>query len=117
MAVWEWGGADPKCGEYTNPIARWMANCPDVGITPIVVTPAAPRSIAELTSGLWTPDEAVRQTWAKYAAEKERLRAAAGADWQTGSPPPGTSPLGPADLLTIAGAVVLGLVAIKVILK
>jgi len=122
MALWE---PDRRCSEYTNPIARWMGNCPDVRISPIIVTPAAPRSVAEMISGLWTPDEMMRQTWAKIAAEKQRQReiAAAAGDWQMpigtgeGGGDASKKELDASDWVLIGGAVIAGLVVVKSVLR
>lgn len=122
MAWVDWGTPDIKCSEYTNPIARWMGNCPDVQISPVYVTPAAPRSIAELTSGLWTPAEAMRLTLEKYTAEKQKVRDLnLAGSWQM--PSGGNDPAAPSDSLAasdwilVGGLVVAGLVVVKAVLK
>lgn len=119
MALWE---PDTKCSEYTNPIARWMGNCPDVNISPVYVTPAAPRSVAELTSGLWTPAEAMRLTLEKYTAEKQRVRDLnLAGSWQM--PSGGNDPAAPkkeldaSDWILIGGGILAGLVVVKAVLK
>jgi hypothetical protein len=120
MALWE---PDTKCSEYTNPIARWMGNCPDVRISPIIVTPAAPRSVAEMTSGLWTPAEAMRLTLEKYTAEKQRQRdLAVAGNWQMPSGDGGggdasKKELDASDWVLIGGAVIAGLVVVKSVLR
>lgn len=122
MAWVDWGTPDIKCSEYTNPIARWMGNCPDVQISPVYVTPAAPRSVAELTSGLWTPAEAMRLTLEKYTAEKQRVRDLnLAGNWQM--PSGGNDPAAPkkeldaSDWILIGGGILAGLVVVKAVLK
>lgn len=119
MALWE---PDTKCSEYTNPIARWMGNCPDVNISPVYITPAAPRSIPELTSGLWSPAEAMRLTLEKYTAEKQKIRDLnLAGNWQM--PSDGNDPAAPSDSLAasdwilVGGLAIASLVVVKAVLK
>ncbi len=120
MAWSEWGTPDPKCSEYTNPIARWMGNCPSSVIGPVVTTPAAPRSIPEMTSGLWTPEEAMRLSLEKYTAEKQRVQDLylAGAGGNIAGPGPSPSKeLTTEEWILLGGLFISGLVVVKAIFR
>jgi tetrahydromethanopterin S-methyltransferase subunit H len=112
---------DYECANYDNAFIRFINWCPDVQISPIVVTPAAPRSRAEMTSGLWTPDEAVRLTWEKIANEKKQQQAiAAAGDWRMpmgDGTPKDVQNMAVSDWILVGGLVIAGLVVVKSVLR
>ena len=100
---------DPKCAEYDNPILRWIAGCPDLSIAPVLNTPAAPRSVAELSSGLWTPADVSSLTAADLLAKREiqkNLDLVAGGNISTFND--GIPPASPGSGLTVTEMLLLG---------
>jgi hypothetical protein len=116
MAWAEWFQPDPRCDtEYTHPIARWIANCPDNRIAPVLVTPAAPRSIAEMTSGLWTPEEMWRQTRANWTSARvlEQARLAGNVNSSLDANPDGSGKMSTTDWVIVGSLAAIGIVVLK----
>lgn len=84
---------------------------------PIIVTPAAPRSLAEMRSGMWTPDEAARFTWEKYTTAKtnQEKQMLAGNNYAT--LPTGENEEDLSSLWVLGGMILAGLIIVRGIVK
>lgn len=115
---------NPRCYGVFGPLFSLFGDCtpPQTEtIAPVVVTPAAPRSVAEMTSGLWTPQEAFRLTQEKLLQAKQQQQAVYAASVGKGNyysdTPPASNDMSTSDWLVVGGLVIAGLVVIKTIVR
>ena len=119
---------NPACYGVFGPLVQWFTNCPEPGvggnygtITPVVVTPAAPRSIPELTSGTWSPAEAWRLTQERRVMEQQRMRdiyaAGQGSLVNPTGMPQDTEQLSVSEWVLLGGLFVAGAVVIREIVR
>lgn len=116
----------PLCYGVTRPLFQWFGACTSPVQTSYIppaaivsVTPAAPNTIADMTSGLWSPEEMWRQTRIKNALarlQQQKDLSGGGVVSLFDNTPEGNE-LQTSDYILIGGLVIAGLVAVKAILR
>lgn len=125
--------ANPLCYGVLGPLASWLWNCPQVNnadskysyIPPaavVGVTPAAPNTIADMTSGLWNLDELWRQQKIRNAnamlvQQTTLMGNGAGTYYEQGSAQRDKEKLTVPEWMLIGGMAIMGLVAVRAIIR
>lgn len=127
VAVYEDVLNNPGCYGPFGILYRVAGSCsalPNSGaansISPVIVSPAAPRSNAELTSGLWTPEDVERITREKLTEarlQRQAIYAAGGNNVYVPSPEAEASKLKAEDWILIGGLFIAGLAVVKSIVR